>query len=301
MNSAWHPLTAGGLPTWGCEWAQDRYGVYIVFEIEGVPQRMRWIPPGRFRMGSPESESGDLPKRDYERDWFERERPQHEVILSQGVWLADTPCTQALWAAVMGGNPSRFQDPGRPVEQVGWDDVQEFLEKTRRLRPDLGLVLPTEAQWEYACRAGTQTATYAGDLEIRGERDAPVLDAIAWYGGNSGVDYDLEEGYDSSDWPETQYPHRKTGTRRVGLKRPNPCGLYDMLGNVWEWCRDGPRAYGAEAVTDPVGPVEAGAGRVVRGGSWDVGARRVRAAYRLRSAPVDRRADLGFRCARAQA
>jgi len=168
---------------------------------------------------------------------------------------------------------------------------------------DLDLRLPTEAQWEYACRAGTDTATWYGDLEILGQDNAPILDEIAWYSGNSGVDFDyfdLTEGFDSSAWKEKQYPHVAAGTREVKLKRPNPWGLYDMLGNVWEWCLDfwadsypeGPR-------TDPMGP-ESGAERVVRGGSWDVIARRMRAAYRAGPLPGARLHDLGFRLSRRQ-
>ena len=99
-------------------------------------------------------------------------------------------------------------------------------------------MLPSEAQWEYACRAGTETALYSGNLEILGERNAPALDPIAWYGGNSGVDFDLKDGHDSSDWSEKQYPHTRAGTRPVKLKRVNPWGLYDLLGNVWEWTQD---------------------------------------------------------------
>jgi formylglycine-generating enzyme required for sulfatase activity len=223
------------------------------------------------------------------------------VILSQGYWLFDTPCTQALWEAVMEENPSRFQSPDRPVEQVSWDHVQRFLERLNERVP--GFSLPSEAQWEYACRAGTQTATYAGELEILGGRNAPVLDTIAWYGGNSGVDFDLQKGEDSSEWPEKQYPHDKAGTRRVKSKRPNPWGLYDMLGNVWEWVQDEWHQSYDGAPSD--GGVweggRAGAGRVIRGGSWVNVARRLRAACRDRGDPEVRFGYPGFRCARAQA
>ena len=292
-------------PDWASAIGRDRFGLWSEITIEpsqGEPviQRLRWIPPGRFWMGSPESETRGLAKEEREREWFEREHPRHQVILTQGYWLFDTPCTQALWEAVMGKNPSRFQSPTRPVEQVSWDEVQNFLRKINEQKHDLNLTLPSEAQWEYACRAGTETAIYTGDLAILGTNNAPALDSIAWYGGNSGVEFDLPNGYDSSDWKEKQYPHTQAGTHPVKLKQANPWGLYDMLGNVWEWCQDGMRDYDDSAQTNPVGSLQAGALRVFRGGSWIDRARGVRAAYRNAYVPAGRRASLGFRCARVQ-
>jgi formylglycine-generating enzyme required for sulfatase activity len=220
--------------------------------------------------------------------------------LTEGFWLFDTPVTQALWQAVMGDNPSRFKSPTRPVEQVSWDDSKNFIKKLNAEIPGLALCLPTEAQWEYACRAGTTTATYAGEMEILGERNAPVLDDIAWYGGNSGVDFDLDEGWDSSDWPQKQYDHKKAGTCRVKQKQPNSWGLYDMLGNVWEWCEDWWQGnLGSESAEGPKGTRE-GADRVIRGGGWFDVARVVRAAYRINFVPGDRGNFLGIRCVRLQ-
>jgi formylglycine-generating enzyme required for sulfatase activity len=121
------------------------------------------------------------------------------------------------------------------------------------------------------------------------------LDAIAWYGGNSGVEFELAEG-EASGWAEKQYDFARAGTRRVGEKAPNAWGLYDLLGNVWEWCRDGNRAYGAEVVSDPVGTEETFAIRVIRGGCWISSARSVRAASRRGVHPTNRDGFLGFRC-----
>ena len=275
---------------WAADGGADRFGRWASFRVGGVTQRMRWIVPGRFLMGSPAAEAGR----------FDREGPRHEVTLSEGFWLGETPCTQELWQAVMGDNPSYFPSPRRPVEQVSWEDCRRFFERLNATIPELRAGFPAEAQWEYACRAGTRTATWAGDLRILGERNAPRLDKIAWYGGNSGVGYELQKGWDSSDWRETQYPHTRAGTREVGGKEPNPWGLYDMLGNVYEWCSDwwadqypeGPRV-------DPSGPDE-GAERVIRGGSWVGHARLVRAAYRYCSSPGFRLHYLGFRLSRGQ-
>jgi formylglycine-generating enzyme required for sulfatase activity len=240
-------------------------------------------------MGSPPSEAGR----------FEREVPQHEVTLTAGRWLADEPCTQALWEAVMGNNPSYFVSPDRPVEQVSWDDCQEFVQKLNKRVPGLESRLPSETEWEHACRAGTPTATWLGDLEILGENHAPLLDEIAWYGGNSGQEYELENGFDSSDWPNKQYPHTKAGTHPVRTKAASPLGLFDMLGNVYEWCMDWYGPYGKDAVTNPPLP-SMGSNRVYRGGSWFNFAQFGRAAIRLWSSPVDRDDSLGFRLARGQ-
>ncbi|VFM97321.1 MAG: Formylglycine-generating enzyme, required for sulfatase activity, contains SUMF1/FGE domain [Candidatus Kentron sp. G] len=293
-------------PEWADAIGRDRFGLWATIALNAqsedtaiektVIQRLRWISPGRFIMGSPASERAGFPK--YEQDnWCVKEAPRHEVILTRGYWLFDTPCTQALWQAVMGKNPSRFQSPDRPVESVTWHEAGSFMDRLNARLPGLALTLPTEAQWEYACRAGTETATYGGVLELEGSNNAPVLDPIAWYGGNSGVEFELEAGCESSNWREKQYEHVRAGTHPVARKQANPWGLHDMLGNVWEWCRDGLREYGDEIVIDPAGPEKQGEERVVRGGSWYYFARYVRAAFRLRYLPGVRFDRLGFRCA----
>ncbi len=288
-----HPLVNGCGPSWASGWGQDRFGIFAEFSLPGendswITQRMRWIPAGSFLMGSPKDEPGHR----------ENEGPQHDVALSRAFWMFDTPCTQALWQAVMGSNPSRFSDPERPVEQVTWEDAQKFILKVNSAVEGLDLQLPSEAMWEYACRASSLEATYAGPIEILGENNAPALDAIAWYGGNSGVDYDLAEFEDSAGWREKQYKHTKAGTRKVKMKQPNRWGLYDMLGNVWEWCDDWYDAYQAEPQIDPIGP-ESGRIRVLRGGCWNGGAQGARSACRSYG-PGDRYNYIGFRCAQVQ-
>jgi formylglycine-generating enzyme required for sulfatase activity len=272
-----HPLAQGIPPAWAWEWGEDRYGPFCLFRVKGVGQRLRWIPPGRFVMGSSPDEVGR----------FDDESPQRVVRFSEGFWLFDTPCTQELWVAVMGENPSDFRSPTRPVEKVSWIDCQSFVKRLNRQLEGLELSLPSEAQWEYACRAGSMKATFAGDPQILGEANAPLLDGIAWYGGNCGVDFELTEGYDISSWSEKQYDSKTGGTHPVGRKAPNAWGLYDMLGNVWEWCMD-------KWSKDPGAP--ASADRVIRGGSCLEYARRVRAACRSAYDPRRRDCDLGFRC-----
>ena len=144
-------------PSWASSWGKDGFGAWAEFAVDGndgqpVTQRMRWIPPGSFLMGSPETEAGR-----------NSDETQQEVNIKNGFWLADTACTQALWQAVMGNDPSRFKRGDLPVESVSWNDTQAFLDELNRRIPGLGLSLPSEAQWEYACRAGTTTAFSFGD------------------------------------------------------------------------------------------------------------------------------------------
>jgi formylglycine-generating enzyme required for sulfatase activity len=149
------PFWEGGTrPDWAREWDYDQLGAWATFEVGGATQKMRWVPPGKFLMGSPENEVGRR----------ENEGPQHDVEIKRGFWIFQTPCTQTLWQAVMGENQSYFKGPTRPVENVSWNDVQSFLAEISKLVPGLRLELPTEQRWEYACRAGTMGARYAEAL-----------------------------------------------------------------------------------------------------------------------------------------
>jgi formylglycine-generating enzyme required for sulfatase activity len=233
------------------------------FEISGgVSVTMCWIPAGSFTMGSPASEAG--------RSSNEAQTP---VRLSHGFWLAKTECTQLVWRAVMGTSPSHFPGDDLPVEQVSWNDCQAFIGKLRLPAGGWRFALPTEAQWEYACRAGT-TGAYAGDL-----------DAMGWYSANSGpsalrLDVHLEKPGGT--------------THPVGAKLANTWGLQDMHGNVMEWCRDA-YADNLPGGTDP--QVMNGIERVFRGGSWDHDASYSRSASRRRHVPEERYYFLGFRLA----
>lgn len=242
--------------------------MYADFELGGVTQRMRWVPAGRFVMGSPPEErerkaTGALTE------------TQHEVSLSEGYWLADTACTQALWVVVGGKNPSGFEGRDRPVEQVSWDDCAEFIRGCEALSPGLGLRLPTEAEWEYACRAGTETAFSFGPT-ITPEQ----------------VNYHGEYPYAGP----SKGLNRKA-TVPVKSLPPNAWGLYEMHGNVWEWCSDWLGPYAPGRAIDPRGPAQ-GSSRVVRGGSWSDPASLARSARRVADEPADRFSSLGFRVAR---
>ncbi len=188
------------------------------YTVNGVEFAFRWCPAGTFMMGSPTSEEGR----------YDDEK-QHRVTLTKGFWMMEMEVTQKQWKAVMENNPSNFKGDDLPVECVSWNDCQEFCRKCSAL--GLPVLLPTEAQWEYACRAGS-TDAYAGNL-----------DDMAWYYKNSG-----------------------SKTHPVGTKNPNAWGLYDMHGNVWEWCQDWKGDYPKGSVTDPTGPAN-GSLRVSRSGT----------------------------------
>lgn len=245
-----------------------------------------YIPPGTFMMGSPSNEPG--------RD---DDEIQHRVTLTRGFYLQATEVTQGQWKAVMGVNPSQFRNCGDdcPVEMLAWHDVQEFIRRLDKRASGSRYRLPTEAEWEYACRAGSSTAIYTGDLRILGKRNAPALNAIAWYGGNSCVDY--PGGSNCSGWKERQYSCSKCSPHPVGQKEPNAWGLYDMIGNMYEWCQDWYGKYPSGALTDPTGPVS-GTRRVSRGGSWDYHARSCRSANRNHFSPRYKKYYLGFRLVR---
>jgi formylglycine-generating enzyme required for sulfatase activity len=221
------------------------------------PEGQRWtnsigmkfvqIPSGTFTMGSISSEAES------------HETPPHTVTISRSFYVATTEVTQVQWKAVMGSNPSKFQGDDLPVEQVSWNDTKEFIRKLNTKEGTTRYRLPTEAEWEYACRAGTTGDRY-GDMV-----------STAWYDPTSG-----------------------SKTHPVGQKQANAWGLYDMLGNVYEWCEDWKDAYPSGNVTDPRGP-SSGWGRVVRGGSWLIHANRARCDFRDFLTPDERRDDVGFR------
>lgn len=255
---------------WACDFGEDRYGLWMAFSYQNVRMALRWIEPGTFSMGSPENEEGR-----YDDEVL------HQVTLTQGFWMAETTVTQALWQAVMDGeNPSRFQDdPNNPVEQVSWNDAQAFIQKLNTLlqpyQSEYAFRLPTEAEWEYACRAGTQTPfNFAGELS---------LDKVNYRGTWEFKSGEWGQGALQKTTPVKSYPC-------------NDWGLYEMHGNVWEWCQDWYGDYPNEPVTNPTG-VNDGSGRVVRGGSWSGIGGSARSALRYWNDAARRSNDLGFRFA----
>jgi formylglycine-generating enzyme required for sulfatase activity len=201
-----------------------------------------WIPPGTFQMGASPDDS----------EAYDDEKPAHQVTITKGFWIGQTPVTQEAWQRVMGNNPSRLKGPKLPVENISWDDA-------KRYSGAVGMRLLTEAEWEYAARAGTTTSRYG------------PLDEIAWHSGNSGK-----------------------MTHEVRQKLPNARGLHDMLGNVWEWVADWGCAYSPNNATDPQGPTS-GTYRVIRGGSWINNVRRARASDRLWYEPASQYNSFGCR------
>jgi formylglycine-generating enzyme required for sulfatase activity len=229
---------------------------------------LRLVPGGSFTMGSP----------DHEEDRGDGET-QHEVTLSKPFYCGKYEVTQGQWEQVMGSNPSYFKNAGReaPVEKVSWEDCQVYLGKLCQMEgvPKGTYRLLTESEWEYACRAGTTTPfCYGDDLDS----------SLANCDGN----------HPYGNGPKGEY--RKTSVR-VGRFRPNGFGLYDMHGNVWEWCQDWHGEYPGGPTRDPLGPAS-GVNRVIRGGSWRHVARYCRSAIRDRLTPDDRFYNLGLRLAR---
>ncbi len=231
----------------------------------GTGIEMLLVPGGTFTMGCTASTGSTC---------FPEENPTHSVTITNAFYMGRYEVTQAQWLAKMGSNPSNFQPPtytadtSRPVERVSWNTIQGFLTAT-------GMQLPTEAQWEYACRAGTTTAFHGFTGYLSGTNDDTLVGNIAWYATNSG-----------------------NVTHAVGGKAANGLGLHDMLGNVWEWCGDWYGVYSATAQTNPTGPAS-GSNRVVRGGAWGNNADRVRSSHRGADTPGTANNFLGFRVARA--
>jgi len=234
----------GGL---GTSRAAGRLGIHFPFRdddpvpapanpemVNRVGMRFRLIPAGSFLMGAPEHPHGGQ----------DGERPQHKVNITKPFYMAVTEVTQTQWTRVMGSPlcPRKWwesKNPDRPVYRASWDHAVAFAQRLSELDPDFTYRLPTEAEWEYACRAGTRTRFFWG--EDRNERNC---DSFMWRNRNS------------------------KGPQPVGRKRPNGWGLYDMSGNVWEWCSDWYARYSSQEATDPAGPAT-GKYRVLRGGSWN--------------------------------
>ena len=235
-----------------------------------------YIKPGSFMMGSSLSPSEVASRYGGKEKYYKDEHPQHRVILTKGFYLQTTEVTQRQWERVMGGNPSIFKNYGSgcPVENVSWEDCRKFIQKLNRMEGNGKYRLPTEAEWEYAARAGSKTPFYTGDCLSTGQAN---------YDGN----------YPGNACGKGEYRKKPLV---VGSFAPNAWGLYDMYGNVWEWCQDWYGDYPSGSVTDPQGP-NSGSGRVVRGGSWYDRAGSCRSAIRNRNSPGNRRNYLGFRLA----
>lgn len=224
------------------------------FNVNGVEFTMVYVEGGTFMMGSNDAEA-----------WY-NERPVHQVTLSD-YYIGQTEVTQALWQAVMGSNPSYRKGGSMPVESVSWYDCQEFIVKLNQITGE-NFSLPTEAQWEFAARGGN----YSKGYKYSGSNN---IDAVAWYVDNAWYVQD-------------------DGTRPVATKQPNELGIYDMSGNVFEWCSDWWGAYSSESVTDPSGPLSDST-RVLRGGSWYYNATYCRCTYRYYLPPTGTSYYLGLR------
>ena len=228
----------------------------LTFTVNGVSFKLCLVTHGTFLMGADKSTDPDA------CDW---EGPVHEVSISRDYYVAETLVTQELYEAVMGENPANFFfSPKHPVEQVNWNSCQKFVSKLNKLIPDGTFSLPTEAEWEFAARGGNSSKGY----RFAGSDDA---DEVSCNGDNS---------------PDETIP--------VASYAPNELGLYDMSGNVWEWCQDFYDTYSADSVTDPTGP-ESGEAHVLRGGGFYGNVNSCRVTARGASQPLYNNANLGFR------
>ncbi len=257
-------------PPWASAWGDDPYGLWADLTVNGVTQRMRWIEPSGpegFWMGSPEAER-DAIEQERVRAWAHQyEHSPIREIVADGFWLANTPCTQSFWVAMLGENPSYFQngiDAGKcPVESVSWDLLMDefigYFSKNPKLVPGGRLCLPGEREWEYSARGGTRTAY--------------------WWGDNTSS-------------VEVNWNQKNQGTTPVGLGPPNPWGLFDVHGNVWEWCADIWEPHRAM----PDSPFDERS-RVSRGGSWINPPGRARCSHRGKWARDSAHENQGFRFA----
>lgn len=271
-NLDWQNNIFGSLD-WADECGIDEYGIYADFSIKNIKQRMRWVWPGEFEMGSPDK--GEVYQPDGDPERFVDEK-QHSVIISRGFWIADTTCTQELWNTVMARPSPHLNDKLLPIVEVNWKDCDEFCTKINRMKNGLNLRMPTEAEWEYACRAGSKTPFSFG-VNITSDQ----------------VNCHFR----------TPYKDLVTVNRDKAVKvKSFPCnswGLYEMHGNVWEWCHDW---YNEDYPTDTVDPkfLEEDSYRILRGGSWYFETKDSRSASRYSLRPNNRKDYVGFRFTRNQ-
>lgn len=248
------------------------------------------VMPGSFIMGSPPEETGR-----------ESDEKQHRVTIAKQYWIGVFEVTQAQWESVMKNNPSHFRSPDRPVENVSWHDAKKFCQKVNQmcgksLPPGYRFDLPSEAQWEFACRGGTGSALHNGDnLIAPGLNNSPQLDPLGWYSGNCGQDFELTYGVDISGGTDRQYYDLKGGTHKVGRKKNNALGLFDMHGNVWEWCRDRYEKYNRKSHSAQRKSLRGD--RVCRGGAWNSYAIHCRSAKRSYASAYSKKNSRGFRLA----